>query len=325
MKNIRTRIKSALILFFTIIPFFFITYFGRTPGKIIGLSFFAFLSAWATYEVLSHSVLQRWENIIITLLTTLIWAMPLDWYNAQDPNNIFIKQGNAVGLNINLFIEQIKHVIFFGKDTLTNFAALQIISITTIISIIYFINIFVIKEAKDKIKKIMISYFVAIFATIFIPIAFKALFIYNWANLYFIFAVFSIPIVTDTSAYLGGSILGRKIIKIGMAPKISPKKSWEGGIIGFLFGALFVFITMYLGKLTNNGAFTIFTNWKQLLAGVILLPVVSIVGDLAFSLIKRLYDIKDFSNLIPGHGGFMDRFDSLSFVVVITSSILLIK
>ncbi|MBN4089617.1 phosphatidate cytidylyltransferase [Mycoplasma enhydrae] len=324
MKNIRVRIKSAIILFSIIIPFFFITYFAKLPGKIIGLSFFAVLAAWATYEVLSHSVLKRWENILITLLTTLIWAMPLDWYNANDSNNIFINK-SATGFDINELLIQLKHAVFFGNDTLTSFRTLQILIISTVISLIYLINLFTIKEAKYKAKKIAVSFFVALFATIFIPLAFKTLFIYNWASLYYVFAIAIIPIVTDTMAYVGGSLLGKKIIKVGMAPRISPKKSWEGTFIGFLFGALFVFIVMYLGKMTNNKTFTIFTNWKQLVVGIFVLPIISILGDLLFSLIKRLYDIKDFSNLIPGHGGFMDRFDSLTCVIMATSAILLIN
>lgn len=322
MKNMKLRIKSALILLAILLPFLLITYLGKISGKIIGFSFFAVISSWATYEVLSHSILKRWENIFIAILVVLIWILPLDWFNAtsSDPG-AFIHLTSKTGLNITELTDQIKNAVFFKYDSLTTFRFLQTILIVLIISIIYLVNLFF---QKQNYKQFLISYLVALFATWFIPLSLKALFIYNASSLYFVFAIISIPVITDTTAYIGGSLFGRKIIKRGMAPKISPKKSWEGGFIGFIFGALFVFITMYLGKLTNNVTFTIFTNWKQLVVGIFLLPFISIIGDLAFSLIKRLYNIKDFSNLIPGHGGYMDRFDSTSFVVVATSAILFI-
>ncbi|BAP39397.1 phosphatidate cytidylyltransferase [Metamycoplasma canadense] len=323
MKNISQRIKSALILLTILLPFLFITYYGKISGKIIGISFFTLISVWATYEVLSHSILARWQNILISILSILIWAFPLDWFsNNTQSNNIFIHNANKIGFNIEELILQLKKAVFFSEDSLTSFKALSVICLVTLISLIYLFNLFF---TKKSLKEFIVSYIVAIFSTIFIPISFKTLFLYNSASLYFIFAIISIPVVTDTSAYIGGSLFGRKIIKVGMAPKISPKKSWEGGFIGFIFGSLFVFITMYLGKLTNNLQFIIFSNWKQLLVGIILLPFISIIGDLAFSLIKRLYGVKDFSNLIPGHGGFMDRFDSSSFVVIGVSVILLIR
>lgn len=322
MKNIKLRVKSAIILFAILIPFLFTTYFGKTSGKIIGISFFSVISVWATYEVLSHSILKRWENIFLSIISILIWAFPLDWY-ANNPSdvNTFVSMAQKTGFNIFELTQQIKKTIFFGYNQIANFGLIQFSLILTIISLFYLVNLFLLKRT---FKEFIISYIVAVFATWFIPLSFKALFLYNSASLYFVFAVVSIPVITDSTAYIGGSLFGRKLIKVGMAPKISPKKSWEGGFIGFAFGSLFVFITMYLGFLTNNQTFTIFTNWKQLVVGMFLLPFVSIIGDLVFSLIKRLYGIKDFSNLIPGHGGYMDRFDSTSFVVIATSAILFI-
>ncbi|MGX9357606.1 phosphatidate cytidylyltransferase [Mycoplasma sp. 773] len=322
MKNIKLRIKSAMILALILLPFLFITYFGKTPGKVIGFSFFAIISAWATYEVLSHNILKRWENILIAILTVLVWAFPLDWFSAQPEHSNFIGLAKTTGSNILIVTKQIKKSIFFGYDSLSKFRALQLLLIILFITCIFLVNLFITKTIK---RDFIFSYFIAIFSTWFIPLAFKSLFIYNAANLYFVFAIIIIPVITDTMAYVGGSLFGKKLIKRGMAPKISPKKSWEGAFVGFIFGSIFVFITMYLGHITQNKTFSIFTNWKQLIAGIFLLPFISILGDLVFSLIKRLYRIKDFSNLIPGHGGFMDRFDSTSFVVIMTSIILFIN
>ena len=113
--------------------------------------------------------------------------------------------------------------------------------------------------------------------------------------------------VADTFAYLVGILIG----KHKMVPKLSPGKSWEGavgGVLGaMLFGALF--------GLVIKGHFTTIQN--PILACVLLCgaaAVVSIFGDLCASAFKRKHDVKDYSNLIPGHGGIMDRFDSVLFI-----------
>ena len=113
----------------------------------------------------------------------------------------------------------------------------------------------------------------------------------------------------DTCAYCAGMLLG----KHKMAPKLSPKKSVEGGIGGVLGAAL-------LGVL-----FALAVNqWAGAQAGVLEYAIIcgvggmiSQVGDLAASAIKRNHEIKDYGKLIPGHGGILDRFDSVIFTAPI--------
>lgn len=115
---------------------------------------------------------------------------------------------------------------------------------------------------------------------------------------------------TDTCSYFSGVFLG----KHKMAPVISPKKTWEGAIGGVLLTAIanviiyFVFKTWFFG-----GTFTGWA-WYTVIPISIILSVISICGDLSASVIKRNYGIKDYGNLIPGHGGVMDRIDSAIFV-----------
>jgi len=99
----------------------------------------------------------------------------------------------------------------------------------------------------------------------------------------------------DTCAYIGGRIFGRKFIKRGLAPKASPNKSWEGAFVGAV-GAAFVG-WLWLG---NEGALL------GLLTGIL-----STLGDLVQSALKRRADVKDSGTLLPGHGGVLDRFDGL--------------
>ena len=114
-----------------------------------------------------------------------------------------------------------------------------------------------------------------------------------------------IAICTDTYAYLTGSLIG----KHKLLEEISPKKTWEGMIGGTIFGSL---ISSYYFYLVINPNFNIFT-----IIGISLfLSVVGQFGDLVFSSIKRYFKAKDFSNLIPGHGGVLDRCDSLIFIAL---------
>lgn len=104
-------------------------------------------------------------------------------------------------------------------------------------------------------------------------------------------------ILTDTFALFCGMAFGRhKLI-----PHVSPKKTWEGSIGGSLIATIGVSIFYhYLVKPIT---------W-QVIVGILILSIIGQIGDLIFSKIKRENDIKDFSNLIPGHGGVLDRLDS---------------
>jgi len=108
----------------------------------------------------------------------------------------------------------------------------------------------------------------------------------------------------DTVAYFGGSLLGRH----PLAPSISPKKSFEGAIFGF-FGSIAGGI---VGWLVFQPKTFIIAEFAFLGAAI---GIVGQVGDLAESAVKRETGIKDSSRLLPGHGGILDRFDSLLFAL----------
>lgn len=116
-----------------------------------------------------------------------------------------------------------------------------------------------------------------------------------------IWAIFFISWGTDTFAYLFGIVFG----KHKLYPSISPKKTVEGSL-GGIFGSLILLILFNYFVLNYNIIFVICSG--------ILLSIVAQLGDLFASKIKREMGIKDFSDIIKGHGGFLDRFDSIIFV-----------
>ena len=104
--------------------------------------------------------------------------------------------------------------------------------------------------------------------------------------------------------------VGRKFGRNKLIPEVSPKKTVEGAIGGLAGSVIFNFI---LGVVCSV-IFDCAVYYLPLVALAIIAGVMSQLGDLAASCIKREHGIKDFSNLLPGHGGVLDRFDSVLFV-----------
>jgi len=97
-----------------------------------------------------------------------------------------------------------------------------------------------------------------------------------------------------------------------MSPRVSPKKSWEGYFGGILFGIVFAALFASLWHLRVP----VITPFKGAIIGLVM-AVVTPLGDLGESMIKRQFGFKDSSNLLPGHGGVMDRIDSWIWAAVI--------
>ncbi|MBR0355431.1 MAG: phosphatidate cytidylyltransferase [Oscillospiraceae bacterium] len=114
----------------------------------------------------------------------------------------------------------------------------------------------------------------------------------------------------DAFALFGGMRFG----KHKLAPRVSPKKTWEGSISGALAAIAAGFALYYLLPLIPGLSYTGIPLWVCVLTAF-LSSSMGQIGDLAESLVKRMIGVKDFSNLIPGHGGLMDRADSLLFAI----------
>lgn len=135
----------------------------------------------------------------------------------------------------------------------------------------------------------------------------KAMPLGNWL----IMAVMVLVWGADIGAYFSG----RKFGKRKLAPKVSPGKSWEGVLGGLLLSLL---ITAVVGVVRGWSTSQMFAA----LAGAALIVLISVVGDLTESMFKRQSGIKDSSNLLPGHGGVLDRIDSLTAAIPVFAVLL---
>lgn len=127
-------------------------------------------------------------------------------------------------------------------------------------------------------------------------------------------------IFNDIGAYFTGILFGQH----KMAPRISPNKTWEGAIGGVIFSFVFSFsfaIGMAAGNLPLIPQFDL-NHWYWLLIVCLLIPLFSDIGDFLFSSIKRHFNVKDYSAILPGHGGILDRFDSMLFASGLVSALI---
>lgn len=140
---------------------------------------------------------------------------------------------------------------------------------------------------------------ITLFGIFYIPFLFQHIIYLD--NKIYITLVFIIAWGTDTFAYIVGSIAG----KHKLCPKLSPNKTVEGSIGGIMGAILLTFLLSKYCKLEPLWIFIIISLFGSVIAQC---------GDLAASKIKRMVGIKDFGFIMPGHGGILDRFDSILFV-----------
>lgn len=133
---------------------------------------------------------------------------------------------------------------------------------------------------------------------------------YNFSNIRLVSLddfvyIFLISCLTDTFAYIGGKVFGKK----RLASRVSPNKTIEGSIIGSIVGTLIP--SIYYIYMIDPGA-----NMFIVFIITLILSIFGQLGDLVFSSIKRRYNVKDFSSIFPGHGGILDRLDSVLFIAI---------
>ena len=192
----------------------------------------------------------------------------------------------------------------------------QCVVAAVLVFALYFFAVLTFSHGKYKLSDVSICFF-----TVFYIIAgFNAILFlrdYVIGGEYVYLTVFIGAWVTDTFAYFCGMLFGRGG-KHKLIPDVSPKKTVEGSIGGTIFCMIAMLV---FGLIVNRIAGNLHANLALLVVGGFFAAIVAQIGDLCMSLIKRTYGIKDYGKLFPGHGGMLDRFDSVIAVSVILACI----
>ena len=208
----------------------------------------------------------------------------------------------------------IPNLVYFSNRS--SYLEQKLITVVLIVATIFMLTYRVFKnQIKGSLEKVSYTLLGIIYVSVFFS---------QIINLYFLGAVFPLILqvlvwVSDTSAGIVGVAIGRKFFKNGFT-EISPKKSVEGALGSIIFtGLAFVLIVvLYIERI--NGA-TIGEIFLSFIMGVII-SVVAQIGDLIESLFKRECSVKDSGTILMGHGGILDRFDSMILVLPFVTMVL---
>ena len=168
--------------------------------------------------------------------------------------------------------------------------------------------IYVLSYPKYKTEQILAAFFGVFYVAVMLSFIYQTRILPGGA--YTVWLVFLCSWGCDTCAYCVGMLIG----KHKMTPKLSPKKSWEGAVGGVVGAAL---LGIIYGLVFQNAMGTTTKEIFMIALICAVGAVISMIGDLTASAIKRNYEIKDYGKLIPGHGGILDRFDSVIFTAPI--------
>ncbi len=181
-----------------------------------------------------------------------------------------------------------------------------LIIILTFIYMISFILISMLNFNKIKFNDAATIMFVSLVITCFLSNIILLRRMNEHGLFYMLLVIVCFSWATDVFAYLVGMCIG----KHRFAPNISPKKTIEGSVGGSVISVAVTFAALMIYKNITG----VSVNFPLALIYALICSIVGQIGDLAFSYIKRSYKIKDFGNLLPGHGGVLDRLDSLIFL-----------
>lgn len=194
---------------------------------------------------------------------------------------------------------------------------MQYMTMFTIVLLIITMAVYVFAFPTFRTEQVMMTYFGVFYVAVMLSYVYQTRMLSDGGIL--VWLIFLSSWGCDTCAYCVGVLIG----KHKMAPKLSPKKSVEGGIGGILGAALLG--ALFALAVNKWGGANVSPAYLAVICGAG--GMISQIGDLAASAIKRNHDIKDYGKLIPGHGGILDRFDSVIFTapVIYYLAVLFIK
>ncbi len=194
-------------------------------------------------------------------------------------------------------------LIYFSKDPEV---IRQAATAASLVTVLYFFAVLTFSHGRYKLADVAVCFM----TSFYILVGYNSLLMLRIIEIggqYVYLTVLIGAWVTDTFAYFCGMLFGRGG-KHKLIPDVSPKKTVEGSIGGTVFCVLAMLL---FGLIVNHISDAYHANYLFLAIGGLLAAVVAQVGDLCMSVIKRTYGIKDYGKLFPGHGGMLDRFDSV--------------
>ena len=240
------------------------------------------------------------EILFAVLFAFITLVMLKEFYRMTMGKAYEASQRTAIVIGVVFFLAANSY--FFGTLKLASLVSLGLLGLFLIMAE----TIFLYKENSDFLKT---GYLYAGLLYIGLPLALSNAVVYRngeFSGLLMV-AFFCIIWASDVGAYCFGMLLGQKSWSKKMCPAISPKKSWAG-----FWGGLFM--AMLAGAILHWTGLFAFPIWHCLIVSA-LMHGTGVLGDLFESLWKRSTGIKDSGNIIPGHGGLMDRFDSALFAI----------
>jgi len=320
----KKRLITGIILLAVFIPLIFI---DSTITSVLFYLLMGFLACLGAYEVMHLNFKERkysWKIYFTTIFSTaLIYLAGLGtWSNIVVKGLTFIQQENP-----NLEVSSINELISLISSGKLDFSdisiALILLSVLIQLATLVFSKEF---DAKDL--------GMSLIASIYVGFGMASVVALRGLGARFIIYMFIITCLTDVFAYAYGMLFGKHPLT-----EISPKKSVEGSfsgtIVATVVGTLFAYLYGYLFNSSGelHTIFDIFTDFetnseikKIIIIALTTLSasIMSQIGDLVASKIKRTFEVKDYGKIFPGHGGAIDRFDSVMFTSMFLLSAFLI-
>lgn len=283
----KTRIISAIVMIAIVIAALFV---GYSYNSLVITVFVALLSVAASYEIL-HTIVKT--GTVFRKVAACIYAAAA-----------FFLVSRVFRITYDVLIGRV------NTDARYLSSLIAWLLFSTILYVVIFTVSIIIKKQEFNLKEI--------FALLGVPLLYSSAFsaleciITKPHGIYYLLLVVNFSSVCDTGAYFTGVLFG----KHKLCEHVSPKKTVEGAIGGIVWSMIASAVLMFVFKIQ--------TNIFVMLGVTALMCIVGMLGDLFASIIKRSVGVKDYSNLIPGHGGILDRFDSMLFISPAVLSLMLL-
>ena len=242
--------------------------------------------------ILFFSALNEWSYLIVFVI--VIFLSSKEYYKILDENGFNPNKYLGVFLSVLIFIATYLYASY--KELWGFYFILIPILPIVCLSALYSSN------NNETLSNVSVTFFGILYISI--PISLLNFIVYNNGEYYSVFLLATLFFLwaSESAAYLGGSLFG----KTKLFESVSPMKTWEGVIFGFITNLILAYFLWVFFDFYSYYFWAVFS---------IVVLISAVFGDLFESLLKRNFNLKDSGNKLPGHGGFLDRFDSIFFVI----------